>query len=819
MIRRGWVLSAVLGVLLGGDLAPVRAQGTGEIRGRVTGARDGDPIAGAAVRLLELDREVTTDDDGEFVFREVGPGVYTLEVEALGRSAVRRSVAASDGPVVVALPARAIEAPPIAVLLERFRVVGGAGDLAAIPGSAHVLGPDDLQRQKVLYDDIHKILRQVPGINIQEEDGYGLRPNIGIRGTGSERSSKISLMEDGVLIAPAPYAAPSAYYFPVAGRMEAIEVRKGSSQIKYGPHTIGGALNLISSPIPEDLSWRVDAEGGEDATGKLHARAGDAYRHFAWLAETYQIRTDGFKRLDGGGDTGFEISDYLVKLRVHTAPDAARPQALELKLQYSDETSDETYLGLIEEDFREDPLRRYAASQEDVMRTEHSQVQLGHRLQLGSAIDVSTVFYRNDFARNWYKLDAVGGEGIADVLDDPAAFPELLEVVRGATSEAGALEVRANNREYYAQGIQSIVGLGLGGALGHDLELGVRYHVDEEDRFQHDDLYQMIDGDMVLTEAGAPGSQSNRVSDAAAWSLFAQDRIAVGRWTISPGVRYETIDFTRTDYAADDPRRSSPTAVRESGVDAVIPGVGASFEAAGGIVVFGGVHRGFGPPGPGADDETKPEESVNYELGARVRRSSLSAQAVAFYNDYRNILGRATLATGDPSGAGELFNGGEVEVGGLELALDYDLAEPAELGIGLPVRLAYTYTSAEFGTSFESDFEPWGTVEAGDELPYVPAHQLYAGIGVEAGPWALRLAANHVEEMRTRAGSGPIPVASGTDAFTVWDASGEVRLRTGGTFFVGVRNLTDATYVVARRPAGARPGLPRTLLAGIRVSR
>ena len=208
------------------------------------------------------------------------------------------------------------------ISVERIQVIGKAIDRKDVVGAATRLSLEDLEVFK--YQDINRALRLIPGVNIQEEDGYGLRPNIGMRGTGVERSAKITLMEDGVLIAPAPYASPSAYYFPTTGRMEAIEVRKGSAAVKFGPRSVGGALNLVSRSIPEDeFGGFVDVRLGADGLRTLHTVVGGTGKNIAGMVEVFDSNNDGFKALESGADTGFDVEDYLAKIRVFTDEDAS----------------------------------------------------------------------------------------------------------------------------------------------------------------------------------------------------------------------------------------------------------------------------------------------------------------------------------------------------------------------------------------------------------------------------------------------------------------------------------------------------------------
>lgn len=792
----------LVGLLFGSPSLSLAQTVPGDIAGEVRDVA-GKPVARAVVTVRVAGAATMTthaDADGRFSFTSVPPGRHEIHVTKLGLSPVVRDVT---------VPSSGVPAPLAIVMAEivreRVNVVGDAAALARAPGSTHVIDGVELQRLQTTTEDIHRILRQVPGLNIQEEEGYGLRPNIGMRGSGTDKSSKITMMEDGILIAPAPYAAPAAYYAPTAGRMEGIEVRKGSSQIKSGPITTGGVLNYVSTSIPSDFRLRANLSGGTDNTRKIVASLGDTYTNAGWLVETFQFRTDGFKRLDGGGHTGVDVADYLAKFKVNTTPTATLVQELEVKLGRTTQTGQETYLGLTDADFAASPWRRYAASQVDEFTSTHEQYQVRHFLARPSW-DVTTVAYRNNFTRAWYKLENVSGTSLSSVLANPSAFPHQMNVLTGGASAANALVVRNNSRGYFGSGVQSTVGARFEtGRVRHSLEAGLRYHEDEEDRFQQDDAYQMVAGRMVMTRAGAPGSQTNQVVGAKAVAGFVTHTLAAGRWTFTPGIRVESIDLRRTDYSRTDPARTSSTGVLDTSVDVLIPGAGVAYRVRPSVTLFSGAYKGFAPPGPGAAGTTKAEESVNYEVGVRLQQDGLQAEVVTFFNDYANLLGRDTLSTGG-TGTGDLFNGGTARVMGVEASARWR-----------PLRVAYTFTDAEFRNSFQSQYGPWGSVLAGHEFPYAPRHQLFGALDVAGRLWRARLDVTAISRMRTVAGTGPLVDLRSTDATFAIGASAEYTLTSAAQVFASVQNLTNQAYVVSRHPAGVRPGAPRLLMVGLKV--
>lgn len=701
------------------------------------------------------------------------------------------------------------------VVVSSQQILGSKFKARNRTGSAYYISPEEIR--KLGYTDINRMLKAVPGVNMYEEDGFGLRPNISLRGTKAERSERISIMEDGVLAAPAPYSAPAAYYFPNVARMEAIEVLKGSSQVQYGPFTTGGAVNLVSTPIPNNFSGKANISYGSKNTFKSHAAIGSNWKHFGYMVEYLRYQSDGFKRYEDYAAEGFKRNDIIAKMVVKTDKVRGVNHALELKFGYAGENSDETYVGLSADDFKKTPFLRYAGSQMDKLKTDHQQWGATYLLTFSNKLKVTTNAYYNYFHRNWYKLNDVRAGitskekiSVADVLIDPETNIRYFDILTGKTDREGeALLVRANNRTYRSRGIQTRAEYRFNvKEFFFDLEFGLRYHADEEDRFQWDDSYSMKNKKMVLFMEGIHGTNANRVTSANALASYLLAKLRYNVWTITAGLRYEDIDLLKKDYTKEDLARSGKVRIETPNhARVLIPGIGVHYQLLPAASVFFGVHKGFAPPS--AELYQKPESSVNMELGTRVSIGKFKAELIGFYNNYSNMLGSDLAASGG-SGTLEQFNVGEARVKGAEFLVQYQPL-PHTCSLRLPLQLSYTYTDTEMRNSFES--HSWGN----DEIPYIFKHALNMQLGIEYKWFYANIGARYNSDMRTSPGQGTIAEREKVPANLILDASVNVLVNKYLTLRLNAINLTNRVYLTSRHPAGLRAGHPFGIYAGANV--
>jgi Fe(3+) dicitrate transport protein len=712
---------------------------------------------------------------------------------------------------------------PSTLNLDKIYITGGEDDIRRLPGSATLI--DDVALEAFEYTDIHRILNAVPGVNLQEEDGYGLRPNIGLRGTSPERSKKVTIMEDGVLSGPAPYSAPAAYYFPNVSRMSAVEVFKGPATTQYGPATIGGAVNLVSRAIPFSAEGELDAQYGQYNFQRYNAYYGEQIGDFGYLIEGLNVSTDGFKELDSGsGDTGFERND--VNLKTSWQSLGRINQTFQLKLGYADEKSNETYMGLTRADFDADPYRRYAASQLDNMQWDHQQIHFTHILELDSGLTFNTDVYRNTYKRDWFKVNGFhenAGVSIQEVLKDPTSgsnpdFYRVLTGQAGSSTEAERIRIGNNGREYISQGIQTRANLSFATAsFDHELELGLRLHQDQIERDHTEQLYAMQVGGALIAEGDVYNISQNK-GEAQALAIYAKDEISFGDSTLTLGLRSEQITTAETTYDLNDGSFVKKT---ESNESVLLPGIGIYSQLMPEVGVLAGVHQGYSATSPGQEGDVEPEKSLNFELGARFDFEGFNlgrGEVIAFLNDYDQLTGSCSFSNGcDNNNLDSQVNAGEAQVMGVETAwkLTCELA-----GYSFPVALTYTFTQAEFGAEFEDTKGAFGDagqdIKVGDELAYVPQHRLNAQLGIERNAWKANLSYLYQSEMRDTPGQGSIAAEEIIEAYSVVDLSASYQVLPALQLYGTVDNLLGSDYVVASMPYGYRPGKPRSANLGVK---
>jgi len=703
------------------------------------------------------------------------------------------------------------------------------GAMDHIPGSGRVVTKESLEQNHRLT--VNEALREVPGVHVVDEEGMGIRPNIGIRGLNPTRSRNVHIMEDGVPIMIMPYADPSSYYFPPIFRFDRIEVLKGSGQLLYGPQNIGGVMNFITrnpSAVPEG---NIQFWGGNNNYFNTHFDYGGTWGKSGYMVDFthYQTDTPRFTNIRA------KVDDLTFK----TVQELSDRTQIMAKFNYYREDSGIGYQGLTESEFaspRGQDRQTLFTNDNFDFRRYGAHVAVNHMFTANLTSTIN--FFGHYIQRDWTRqtTQGVNADGSPNgALQFGNAIP---------ATAVGAIPGPArftNAREYTVYGIEprfnythSLFG------VNAVADFGARYMYEESNRqqFRNTGSGVGVSQSCFLAVAGATCLGENNVRTTNAYSLFFQERLIFGPFTLTPGVRVEHINYDQNNRLAN----NGDGNFGKAHFTQVLPGVGVTYSPVKDHMIFFGAHRGMAPPqisdavtSTGALVDLDPSLSWTYELGTRGKLAHWAGyEATLFQLDFDNQIISQSAAGG--TGA-TLTSAGETRHRGIEVATKLDLLD-AVMGrndkqdIIFDVNYTWiaesefvgTRNSSVTGTALLPGETPIVSV-SGNRLPYSPKHLLTAGIGytdrdMGLGAFNARLEAQCISDQFGDDRNTYTPTPNGqrgiVKGWCMLNASvNQYVKQINTTFFFTAKNMLDQT-VITDRSRGIYPGLPALWQAGVK---
>jgi Fe(3+) dicitrate transport protein len=768
---------------------------------------DGDPIAGAIVSEINNKFSGKTDKNGYTTIEGVESGKYNVLVTAEGyedllKMILVKSIAAPELHFVMRY--EVAEMPQIEIIDRKNGLFNNT------PGALSVINEKQLREINPLSGN--EVFRQMPGVHAVDEEGLGLRINVGIRGLDPDRSRSVLILEDGVPVALSPYGEPEMYYTPTMDRMSGVEVLKGSGSILHGPQTIGGVINYVTKDPPLKETASLSLKGGSGGLFSGLATYGNTYGKTGVMVSMLHKRADEIGMLD------FNLTDITAKLRFQTS----EKSVVGVKLGFYDETSNATYVGLTQSMYDMGGMDFARIAPDDLLKVRRVSASVTHDYIFTTKSKLKTTAFAYTTTRNWRRQDFTSNTIDADgnVANYPSNFSGT---IWGDTTIAGGALLMRNstgnrNRQFEVTGIQSnFMHKYIIGSVENELIVGGRFIFERA-------FEQRVNGTVPSLSSGVLRDEEIRTGFGT--SAYAHNQFKINtRFSVTAGVRAELFDYERRIE-----RRNNidTLIVNDSRVFQIIPGAGLNYQLNENIIGFAGVHRGFAPPrikdaisSTGEDVELDAELSWNYEIGMRGElMKGIDFEIAAFYMDFSNQVIPVSESSGG-MGAG-LVNGGRTLHAGVELGTVFKIHDFIPLkGEKIFINANYTWVKAEFSADrFAAD-----TINVrGNRTPYAPEHLISGGITYESKyGFGARISYIYVSEQFTDTRNSIDPAANGRngriDAYNVIDATLMYKLKKWNTTFtMSAKNITDERYIVSRRPQGIRVGNPRLLMIGVRWS-
>jgi Fe(3+) dicitrate transport protein len=673
----------------------------------------------------------------------------------------------------------------------RVDVIGGQEGLLKTPSSAAIIEQEELESSHVFT--INEALRKAPGLVLRDEEGFGMRPNIGVRGLNPTRSTKVLLLEDGIPVTYAPYGANESYYHPTVDRFSSIEVLKGASQLRFGPLTAGAVINYITPNAPDKFGGHVSIMGGNRDYLNTKINVGG---NGMLLDYTH-------KEGDGARDnTHSNVEDLNFKV----TKSINENHAITLRANWFTEDSQVSYSGITQAEYNNFGSEYNPLKNDDFETTRYG-LSATHDWQINSNAILTTNLYYSYFDRDWWRQQSNSAQAISGGAINNASCTTFVNnrLLGLAVDSDSCLGNQGRLRTYDTYGVEPR--LTITHAWG-ELEMGAKAHFEKQDRHQ-------LNGATATARTGTLEENNQRETDA--YSGFISNRFDIGQFSITPAVRYEHIENKRINGIT----RTVLTETKGSStLSEWIPGVAVAYNPHESLTIFAGVHEGFAPPrtedliGPtGGSVDVDAEKSTNWELGFRAKPTqNLNLEATAFYNDFENLIAVGSVASGNIA-----LSQGKATFTGVEFTSQYDFDN------GFYNRLVYTWLPmAEQDDAFrrvDTNVVVGGS-EKGNRQPYAPKNTLTAALGYKINQWDIQIEAVHVGKQYADFAETKTPSANGQRgeiaSYTIYNAAVNYKLTKYKTnlFLVG-KNIFDKDYIVDRT-RGILTGMPALIQVGAR---
>jgi Fe(3+) dicitrate transport protein len=637
------------------------------------------------------------------------------------------------------------------------------------PGARTVVKKDQIENSGAA--SITDVMRRIPGVQVSENAATAGTPvslNIGVRGLTGRYSPRSTTLLDGVPMSFAPYGQPQLSFAPISlANIETIDVVRGGGAVRYGPQNVGGIINFRTRAIPTTQGITGDAtvrqidysEGGSNTQystflgGQLDNGLGIALLYSGSSGSGWRANSDQ------------SVNDFALKMRYELTPTSE----IYGKLSYYDVNA-KTPGGLTQAQYAADPFQN--TRPHDFWSGDRKGIDFGYINNISDTQEFEIRTYFNESFRQ-STLAATVGNNPVTMQHSPRNYRVF------------GLEPRYTQRFVW-------------GPVTNDVTVGYRYISERGD----DTAYNQS------TVTGAITGYAPFTNATDAHAVYVDDKIAIGSWRITPGIRYERIDSQREDAL------TGQSFERKN--NKALPQLNVAYLVTQDLTVFTNYGKSFGPVQNtqlnqnSSTTPLEPETATTTELGARWQGRNLSAEATLFNIDFDNQIESLGTVGGFPV----YRNVGKTRHRGIETAIDYTF-DKESIFSGLNLFANYTYMHAKYDNNGATD---------GNDLPFYSRNTDTIGGRYQTGPWTFNLNTTHqssqyVDDVNgvaenALANRGEIP------GFRVWNAQVNWKMpgQKGFDIIAGVNNLTDKRYYTriytnsaAATNGGRLVGAPRTV--------